>query len=129
MTQLRRSEEILDWMGQNPGVVIIWSDEKLWDVDSHKNRQNHRFIARCKEDVPPKWATKHPAAAMQLGVVGSDGNKMDPFLFDPKRSIDQDYYLEVMETTVLPWIKSNYTDHILFNLLENILMRILKMFL
>ena len=47
---------------------------------------------------------------MMLGVVASDGNKMDPFWFDPKRSIDQDYYLEVMETTVLPWIKSNYTD-------------------
>ena len=30
---------------------------------------------------------------------------------------------------ILTLIKSNYTDHILFNLLENILMRILKMFL
>ena len=33
---------------------------------------------------------------------------MDPFWFDPKRKIDQEYYMEVLEQTVLPWIKSNY---------------------
>ena len=54
-------------MERNPDPVIIFSDEKLWDVDSHINRQNHRYIARCKEDVPPKWCSKNPAAAMQLG--------------------------------------------------------------
>ena len=35
---------------------------------------------------------------------------MDPFWFDPKRSIDQEYYIEVMETVVLPWIKANYPE-------------------
>ena len=41
-----------------------------------------------------------------------------------EKSIERIYLVHI-----LTLIKSNYTDHILFNLLENILMRILKMFL
>ena len=35
---------------------------------------------------------------------------MDLFWFDPKRTIDQEYYIEVLEFTVKPWIKANYED-------------------
>ena len=50
---------------------------------------------------------------MMLGVVGSDGSKMEPFFFEQKKEgggIDQSTYIHVMETKVYPWIKANYED-------------------
>ena len=51
-----------------------------------------------------------PCIFVYLGVFGSDGQKMKPFWFDPKRKIDQEYYMEIMEDTVLPWINSTYGE-------------------
>ena len=65
--RLERSEDLLDWLAHNKDTIMIFSDEKMWDVDSHKNRRNHRYIAKCKDDVPPKWCSKNPQSAMMLG--------------------------------------------------------------
>ena len=48
---------------------------------------------------------------MCLGLITSDGRKMDIFWFDPDRSIDQIYYLEVLQGVVKPWIETNYPNH------------------
>ena len=48
---------------------------------------------------------------MMLGVVASDGKKMDPVFFDKKpngKGIDQTTYIQVLEDHVLPWIRSTY---------------------
>ena len=67
--RLERCEELLVWLSNpfNKSTIIIFSDKKLWDVDQHKNRQNHRYIAKSIEKVPPKWCSKNPASAMCLG--------------------------------------------------------------
>ena len=69
--RLERSAELLVWLSNpfNKSIVIIFSDKKLWDIDQHKNRQNHRYIAKNKESVPAKWCSKNPASAMCLGAI------------------------------------------------------------
>ena len=45
---------------------------------------------------------------MMLGVITSRGDAMPPYWLDPDRTIDTEYYLEIMTHTVLPWINSTY---------------------
>ena len=45
--------------------------------------------------------------------MGSDGRQMPLHWFEKKpgrKGVDQDHYLEVMETVVLPWIQATYGD-------------------
>ena len=106
--RLERAEYMIDWLAEdrNKDIVVIWSDEKKWDLDAHKNRRNNRFIAKLKESVPPKWCSKNPDSCMMLGVITSRGDAMPPLWLD--RNVDTEYYLEIMTQTVLPWIHSTY---------------------
>ena len=63
---------------------------------------------KCMSISPDIFKKISGLILLHLGVFGSDGQKMDPFWFDPKRTIDQVYYIEVLQNTVLPWIKSTY---------------------
>ena len=45
---------------------------------------------------------------MCLGIIASDGRKMDIFWFDPNRPIDQTYYMEVLQDVVKPWLDMQY---------------------
>ena len=50
--------------------------------------------------------TKFPATVMVFGVVSSEGDVMPPHIFETGLRVNTDVYLEVMEHTVLPWIKT-----------------------
>jgi hypothetical protein len=52
----------------------------------------------CPKDVP--------ATVMVFGVVSSEGDLMPPNIFETGLRVNTDIYLEVMESTVLPWIKT-----------------------
>ena len=47
---------------------------------------------------------------MILGIVGSDGKKMPPYLFNQGEKIGADVYYRVLRYTVLPWLKANYPE-------------------
>ena len=72
-----RSAEILVWLSNpyNKSTIIIFSDEKLWDVDRHINRRNKRYVAKSRDVVPAKWCSKNAQSAMMLGIITSDGNR------------------------------------------------------
>lgn len=52
-----------------------------------------RFLAYCVDEVPPINSSKHPASAMMLGVVASDGKRMPPFWFPNGLKIGAKEYL------------------------------------
>ncbi len=62
-------------------TVQIFSDKKLWTVDQARNIPNDRLLATGIDNVPLILCQKHPASAMMLGVISSDGNRVPPFWF------------------------------------------------
>jgi hypothetical protein len=87
-------------------MLWFFSDEKNFCQDQVHNRQNHRWVAMCPKDIPRVMKTKLPATVMVFGVVSSEGDVMPPHIFETGLRVNTDIYLEVMEKTVLPWIKT-----------------------
>ncbi len=107
-SRLTRVKGLLNWLKHHPATVKIFSDKKLWTVDQSRNSRNDRYLAYCVEEVPPIHCSKHPASAMMLGVVASDGKAMPPYWFPKGLKISAKEYQEVLETVVKPWITENY---------------------
>ena len=74
--RVEKGRKLLAWVRDNPSTVQIFSDKKLWTVEQAHNPQNDQYLACCSNDVPPVMSQKHPASAMMLGAVTSDGKKM-----------------------------------------------------
>ncbi|QQP40024.1 Uncharacterized protein FKW44_013923 [Caligus rogercresseyi] len=68
-------------------------------------KKNPGVPPRC----PPINRTKHPAGAMMLGVVTSDGKAMPPYWFPKGLKVGMEEYLEVMKTVVKPWLDRTYS--------------------
>ncbi len=49
-------------------------------------------------------STKHPSSAMMLGVVDSDGKRMQPVWFPTGVKVGTKEYLDVLEMKVKPWL-------------------------
>ena len=93
--------------------VILFSDEKLFNVDAMANSRNNRYISsEDPKDVPENirhsFRTKHPASVMVFGMVSSDGKKMSPVFIDSGVRIDTKEYIRILEANVKPWVASNY---------------------
>ena len=54
--------------------------------------------------------TKYPATVMVFGVVSSEGHIMPPHIFEVGLRVNTDIYLQVMEQSVLPWIRGIVGD-------------------
>lgn len=96
---------------QDAGSVIFFSDEKTFDVDPSHNHQNDRCISfggppDVNDPRGVSTTTKHAASAMMLGVVGSDGSRMDPVWFPQGYRLTGRDYVEVLEKNVKPFIES-----------------------
>ena len=90
-----------------PGRIIIFSDEKTFTVDPVVNRQNDRAVAFLDnrdtvEQLRTISKTKHPASVMMLGVVASNGAKMDPIWFKTGYRLTAADYLVILKDKVLP---------------------------
>lgn len=84
-SRLARGKRLLSWMKTNGSTIRIYTDRKLWTVDQSRNSRNDRYLAFCVDDVSGINETKHPASAMMLGAITSDGKRMPPYFF-PKAS-------------------------------------------
>ncbi len=78
-------------------------------IDQARNDRNDRYLAASPDQIPPIHHTKHPASAMCLGIIASDGSNM-PLMWFPKGGVEQEAYLKAMQEAILPWIKANYTN-------------------
>ncbi len=54
--------------------------------------------------------TKHPDSAMMLGVVASNGAKMDPIWFGRKERVNAAKYVAVLKEKIKPWLEANFPD-------------------
>ena len=106
--RLEKSVKLLNKLKhpKDPDMLWFFSDEKNFCQDQMHNRQNHCWVAMCPKDVPRVMKTKFPATVMVFGVVSSEGDVMPPHIFETGLRVNTDVYLEVMEQTVLPWIKT-----------------------
>ncbi len=73
----------------------------MFTVNQVRNSRTDRYFAESPLSVPPVNQTKHPAGAMMLGVVASDGKKIPPYWFPCGLKISQEY-LTVMKEVVKP---------------------------
>lgn len=107
--RLVRGKKLLSFLKKKkPSTVLIFSDKKNWTVDQSRNSRNDRYLAYNVTDVPPTNQTKHPASAMMLGVIASDGNAMPPHWFPKGLRMGATEYLDVMKTVVKPWLDATY---------------------
>jgi transposase len=105
---LEKSQNLLNIIRKKM-PAILFSDKKVFDVDSVSNSRLDRYVSLDKtEEVPDnvkyKFETKHPASTMMFGLISSDGKKMPPVFFPPGTK----EYIQVLQSHVLPWIRKNY---------------------
>ena len=102
--RLLNSTKLLNKLKHLKESNMLWffSDEKNFCQDQAHNRQNHRWIAMCPNDVPRVIKTKFPNTVMVFGVISSDGDMMVLHIFETGLRVDTEIYLQVMDTVVLP---------------------------
>jgi transposase len=74
--RFKRCKILLNKMKRGDDRVLIFSDEKI-TIDAVSNSRSFSYIAKRPEDVT--GVTKHPAGAMILGIIDSDGKVFPPF--------------------------------------------------
>ena len=87
------------------GRIKIFSDEKIFTVDSKTNRRNTRCLCQFPDEVPIAMKTKFPASVMVLGVVTSNGDVMPPHFFGDKEKVNTEVYIKALEEVVKPWVE------------------------
>ena len=117
-TQQKRHERcgrLLDDLKHHRNRIII-SNEKTFTVYPVIKKQNDRVVEFDKSifDVRCKSTTKFPASAMMLGVVASNGEKMQPVWCDVGYRLTAAAYKDILASRLLPWVKkvTKDTDYI-----------------
>ena len=105
--QQERCTSLLNYLKSHGNQVIIFSDEKTFTTDPVINKQNDRVVSFGQDisGICYVSTTKHPASAMMLGVVASNGEKMLSLWFKGGYRLTGADYREIMTTKVLSWIR------------------------
>ncbi|QQP50601.1 Uncharacterized protein FKW44_011650, partial [Caligus rogercresseyi] len=67
--RLERCKKVLNYFKKSSVLVKIFSDKKIFTLDTVCNRRNDRYIAKSLDQVECTYLTKHPQQIMMLGVV------------------------------------------------------------
>jgi len=113
--RLIRVKAIQTWMRGRTDVSIIWTDEKIFTIESVHNHHNDRILARDINSIPVNQRTifkwQKSASVMVWAGVRSCSKKM-PLIFIPKGvKVNQVVYLNMLKDQVLPWINSEVWEH------------------
>lgn len=112
--RLERSKVLKKWLAENPDVVVIYSDEKLFDIERKFNGQNDRIYTRDINSISPsvKFAFKRqkPDSIMIWAAVASNGKKSPIFRIPDGVKINQTVYLDFLKEKVKPWIDSEFPN-------------------
>lgn len=106
IARIEKSKKLLQKIKHPLASNMLWffSDEKIFCQDQSHNRQNTRWLAQSREDVPRIMKTKYPAHIMVFGVISSEGHVMPPHIFEEGLRVNQAVYINVLSTVVKPWI-------------------------
>lgn len=111
--RLDRSRKMLNVVKSGTKPAIIFSDEKLFNVEIAFNPQNDRILSQTTiSQVPVNeksvFKRQKPASVMVWAAVTSDGKK-SPLIFVPEGvKISGTVYLDMLEKNMLPWLKKCY---------------------
>ena len=96
-TRLERSKALLQRYDEFDVQRIVFSDEKLFVIEEHRNAQNDRVYAVAFEAIPERVRTvqrfQKPGSAMVWGAVSSRG-KFPLVFVESGVKINAAYYLE-----------------------------------
>jgi hypothetical protein len=110
--RLERSKDLLTWHAHHPEVVVIYSDEKLFDVSRKFNSQNDRVLSSDASLIDPSirtaYKTQKPASLMIWAAVASNGKKSPVFRIPDGVKINQEVYLAFLKDSVKPWIQREF---------------------
>jgi inhibitor of nuclear factor kappa-B kinase subunit alpha len=110
-SRFERARSLLSKLKKLPeSTVKIFSDKKMFTVDQVYNRRNDRCIVNKGESATPVPKTKHPAGVMVLGIVASDGKKLDPIFIPSGLKVNTEVYIDLLSTKLLPWLRRNYPE-------------------
>ncbi len=107
---LKQCQKLLSSVRNHQSKVKIFSDKKIFVIDQCHNHHNDCWIALDRDDVKGICKTKHPQQVMVLGILASDGMRMDPIFFARDEKCNAKVYYHILCYKVLPWLKENYPD-------------------
>ena len=113
-TRLERAKRCLKWFDENPNRIMLYSDEKWFTVEEHKNRQNDIFysksLAYAKATLPDdvRHTTRQQGAAKchVFAVVSSDGHSF-MHIYEQGITIDTWFHIITLEK-VYEWIEATW---------------------
>eukprot|EP00095_Tigriopus_kingsejongensis_P011975 maker-scaffold906_size82779-snap-gene-0.13 protein:Tk11975 transcript:maker-scaffold906_size82779-snap-gene-0.13-mRNA-1 annotation:"1 transposase" len=81
--RLARSKILKRWLATHPDVIVIYSDEKLFDIERKFNSHNDRVISKDLSRVDPNvkfvFKRQKPESVMIWAAVASNGKKSPIF--------------------------------------------------
>lgn len=85
---------------------ILFTDEKIFTVEEHFNRQNDRVYAKCSKDIPPTskrvLRIHHPAQLMVWAGVSAVGLPDLHFCETGVKTQAKNYQSDILDKVVLP---------------------------
>ena len=116
--RLDREKKMLEEIQNAADKVIIWSDEKMFTVQSVVNSQNDRVYAARAEDLPEgsrvHLRRQKPAGVMVWAAVASDGEKSPLIFIEEGAKVNSQVYLKMLEENVLPWLTETFGEQYIF---------------
>jgi transposase len=112
LVRLQRASALLELAASRPWERIVFSDEKLFNVEQAVNSQNDRIWASSlSPSILAARKVSHsqkPAGVMVWAAVTSSGKSALHFV-EPGVKINQDYYCEnVLQGVLLPWATQHF---------------------
>lgn len=107
--RLERSKKLLNRLKAGTLVAPIFCDEKIFNVEAVRNRQNDRFLSPGPSScVPHVSRCQHPASVMVWAAVSQEGKS--PLVFVSRGAkINTKYYVDcILKQALLPWAKALY---------------------
>jgi hypothetical protein len=122
--RFERSKLLLNELKKESMGVILFTDEKNFDLDSVSNSRLDRYLSSKRAvDVPEhirfKFRTKHPQSIMMFGLIASDGKVMPPFFWPKGARVNADTYVKLLSTVVKPWIEANYPPDVKYTFMQD----------
>ncbi|QQP39893.1 Putative transposable element [Caligus rogercresseyi] len=86
--------------------------KKTWTVDPALNRRNDRYLSFGEIDKSARTltTTNHPASAMSLGFVASNGIAEPLIWFPTGFRLKAADYINVPKVKFLPWVREDFPD-------------------
>ena len=112
--RLTRSKVLLDEVRSGMKLPILFTDEKLFTIQSIRNSQNDRILAKNKQDIALEdravFRRQKPQSVMAWAGVTMDGRKTPLIFIEEGVKVNKDVYLALLKDKVFPWLQSEYFD-------------------